>query len=81
MKSTLYTYSQVLEKVKPKLLDLKKKRELKEFCRTYELNYKLIAHLSSESNTKQYPDALIKLIKIFNHKKVERVKAFRIFDD
>lgn len=84
MKSRIYTYSQALEKIKPKLCDLIQKRELRQFHRLHKdkhnLSYHTLQQLASNTNKKEFPDTLLELIIIFGYK-VERIKAFRIFED
>jgi hypothetical protein len=84
MTERIYTYNEALEKIKPNLKVLIKKRKLREFYRLYRDKYNLSYHtlqqIASDTNKKEFPDTLFALMKIFGYK-TERTKAFRIYED
>lgn len=73
------TYNQALELVTPKILELIGDRKLKAFCRKNKLNYRVVVMMCSETNTREFPDALHQLLEIFGYK-TEREKAFKVFN-
>jgi hypothetical protein len=79
----IYTYKQALDKIKPNLKVLIKKRKLREFWTLYKDKYNLSYHtlqqIASDTNTKEFPDTLFSLMNIFGYH-TERTKAFKIFD-
>jgi len=84
MTEHLYTYQDALDKIKPNLKVLIKKRKLREFYRLYKDKYNLSYHtlqqIASDTNKKEFPDTLFALMNIFGYK-IERTKAYKIFVD
>lgn len=79
MNFKIYTYKEALQLIKPNLYALKQNRKLAKLCRTHKLSYHAVQQISSDKNTKEYPDTLYRLLKIFDYK-IQREKAFKVFD-